>query len=267
MTVGETAGTVRRAGFRLLRAWWFEVRQLTGSRIYLFTVIVLPLIFASIAHFMFHGSPRGQGPLVIALSAGLMGMWSATVTGSGSAINRLRHMQVLELLVASPAASFLTVLPFSLATASLGLYSLVATLLCSALFFGMQPHIASPAEFLIALPVTTLSLGLLGFLLASLFVLYPAAQSLANLLEYPVWMLSGILVPVTALPEPLRYVSYALAPTWGVKALTGAATGASGVLPGAALCLALALLYGVLTYFLMRRFEWLARSAGTLSLR
>ncbi|MEU6769530.1 ABC transporter permease [Streptomyces sp. NPDC046853] len=251
----------------LLRAWWFEVRQLTGSRIYLFTVVVLPLIFASLAHFMFDGSARGQGPLVVAVSAGLMGMWSATITGSGSAINRLRHMEVLELLVASPASSMLTVLPFSLATASLGLYSLTATLVWSALFFGMEMHIAAPAEFLVALPATTLSLGLLGCLMASLFVLYPAAQSLANLLEYPVWMLSGILVPVSSLPQPLEYVSYGLAPTWGVKALIAAATGTSGALSGTALCLGLAALYGVLTYFLMRRFEWLARSAGTLSLR
>ncbi|MDR3082261.1 MAG: ABC transporter permease [Streptomyces sp.] len=262
-----TAGAARRAGGRLLRAWWFEVRQLTASRIYLFTVVVLPLVFASIAHFMFEGSPRSEGPLVIALSAGLMGMWSATVTGSGSAINRLRHMEVLELLVASPAGSFLTVLPFSLATASLGLYSVVATLVWSALVFGMDFHIAAPAEFLVALPVTTLSLGLLGFLLASLFILYPAAQSLANLLEYPVWMLSGILVPVASLPQPLPYVSGLLAPTWGVRALVGAATGDSGGWRDIALCLVVAALYGALTHVLMRRFEWLARSAGTLSLR
>jgi ABC-2 type transport system permease protein len=262
-----TSGGAGQTALCLMRAWHLEIRQLARSRIYLFTCVLLPLIFASIAHYMFSNSPRQEGPLVIALSAGLMGMWSATLMGSGNAINRLRYMQVLEPLVASPTPTFLFALPFALATASLGIYSLGATLLWSALLFGMPIEVASPGLFMVALSVTIIALGLVGLMLASIFILYPTAQSLANLLEYPMWMVSGILVPVSSLPEPVQYVSHVLPPTWGIEAVLNSATGAAGAGKALALCLLLSAACVVITLLLLRRFEWLARSSGTLSLQ
>jgi ABC-2 type transport system permease protein len=249
------------------RAWWLEVRQLMGARIYMFVAVFFPVIFACIAHYMFRGSDRPGGAIELALSAGLMGMWSATLLGSGNAITRLRYLAVLEPLVASPRSTFVCILPFTLATASLGLYSLVATLAWSALLFHMPLALAHPWLFAAAVPVTVVALGLLGLLLAAAFILYPTAQSLANLFEYPVWMLSGMLVPISALPSSLRVVSYGLAPTWGVKAVLGSATGGGGAAGAVGWCLALSVVYVGLARLFLRRFETLARSTGTLALQ
>ncbi|WBO69637.1 ABC transporter permease [Streptomyces camelliae] len=254
------------AGY-LVRAWRMELRQLLRTRLYLFVAVFLPLICASLAFYMLGDSDRDVAPVSVALSAGMMGMWSSTLLGSGNAINRLRWMQVLEPLVASPRSTFLITVPFALATASLGLYGLGATLLWSALLFGMPLHLAHPALFLVALPATVAAVGMLGLLLSSAFILYPTAQSLANFFEYPVWMLSGMLVPVSALPGPARTVSWVLSPTWGVKALQGAALGGGGVGRALGMCALLAAGYAALTLLLQRRFEWLARSSGTLALQ
>jgi ABC-2 type transport system permease protein len=251
----------------LARAWWLEMRQLLRSRLYLFVSLLFPLIFACIAFAMFEGSSRPGSALDLALSAGLMAMWSATLLGSGNAITRLRNMAVLEPLVASPRSTFAFTLPFAVATASLGIYSLVATLTWSALLFDMPLHLADPWLFAAAVLATVAALGLLGLVLASAFILYPTAQSLANLFEYPVWMLSGMLVPISALPGPLHAASHGLAPTWGVKAVLGAATGSDGAAGAIGMCLVLAGGYAVLALLLLKRFEWLARSSGTLALR
>lgn len=252
---------------RLARAWYLETRQLLRSRLYLFVSLCFPLIFACIAFSMFRGSTRPGSPLELALSAGLMGMWSATLLGSGNAITRLRAMAVLEPLVASPRSTFACTLPFAIATASLGVYSLVATLAWSALLFDMPLHLAQPWHFAAAVPATVVALGLLGLVLASAFILYPTAQSLANLFEYPLWMLSGMLVPVATLPGPLRTVSQGLAPTWGVRAVLGAATGTGDAAEAVGKCLLLAAGYAVLALLLLWRFERLARAGGTLALR
>jgi ABC-2 type transport system permease protein len=251
----------------LARAWWLETRQLVRSRLYLFVSLLFPLILACIAFYMFRGSSRPNTALEIALSAGLMGMWSATLLGSGNAITRLRSMAVLEPLVGSPCSTFAFTLPFAIATASLGVYSLAATLGWSALLFGMPLQIEDPLMFAAAVPATVGALGLLGLVLASAFILYPTAQSLANLFEYPVWILSGMLVPVAALPGPLQRVSYGLAPTWGVKAVLGAATGQGSAAGAVGVCLLLAGAYAVIAVLLLKRFEWLARSSGTLALQ
>ncbi|CCK32380.1 putative membrane protein [Streptomyces davaonensis JCM 4913] len=267
MTASPTNPGPRATAGYLLRAWRLELRQLVRTRLYVFLAVFLPLICASLAFYMLDGSERDIAPVSVALSAGLMGMWSSTLLGSGNAINRLRWMQVLEPLVASPRSTFFITLPFALATATLGVYGLAATLAWSALLFDMPLHLADPALFLLALPATVLALGMLGLLLSSAFILYPTAQSLANFFEYPVWMLSGMLAPISTLPEPVRVISWCLSPTWGVKALEGAALGTSGAARAAGMCVLLSAVYGALTLLLQRRFEWMARSSGTLALQ
>ncbi len=267
MTVATFKGRLRASAGFLLRAWRLELWQLLRTPLYIFQCVLLPLIFASLAFYMFRSSTRHTAPINVALSAALMGMWSSTLLGSGNAINRLRWMQILEPLVASPRSTFLVTLPFAIATASLGVYGMGATLLWSGLLFDMPLRIASPLLFVTAVGATVLALGMLGLLMASAFILYPTAQSLANFFEYPVWMLSGMLVPISTLPGPVRAVSYILAPTWGVKALEGAAAGTSGAESAVGMCVLLSAVYIAVTLLLQRRFEWLARSSGTLALQ
>ncbi|MCX4745032.1 ABC transporter permease [Kitasatospora sp. NBC_01287] len=266
-TASTATGRLRAGTGFVLRSWRLELWQLMRSRLYLFQCVLLPLIFASLAFYMFRSSTRHVAPIDVALSAALMGMWSSTLLGSGNAINRLRWSQILEPLVASPRSTFLITLPFALATASLGVYGLVATLLWSALLFDMPLHIADPLLFVGAVGVTVVALGMLGLLMASAFILYPTAQSLANFFEYPVWMLSGMLVPISTLPASVRSISYLLAPTWGVKALEGAAAGTSGAGSAVGMCALLSAVYIAVTLLLQKRFEWLARSSGTLALQ
>ena len=64
-----------------------------------------------------------------------------------------------------------------------------------------------------------------GFLLAVAFVRYRTAWALGNLLEYPVWLICGFLVPLTLFPGWVRPISWVLAPTWGMRAIREAALG------------------------------------------
>jgi ABC-2 type transport system permease protein len=248
------------------RAWRFDLEQLLRARLFLFVGLALPLVFASIAFTMFRASDRAMAPVSIALTAGLMGMWSATLLGAGNTITRLRRWALLEPLVASPASTFSFTVPFAVASATFGVYALAATLAWSAVAFDMPLHVEQPALLVVSVPVTVLSTGLLGLVFSSTFILWPRADGLANLFEYPVWMLSGVLVPVTELPAAARVVSYGLAPTWGVEAVLGAATGEPGALRAVAMCVLLSVVYVGVAAVLLRRFEWLARSSGTLPL-
>ncbi len=64
--------------------------------------IVYPLFFATCAFFLFReGSPHAL--LYASLGASVMGIWSATSTSAGSALQRERRHGTLELLVAAPA--------------------------------------------------------------------------------------------------------------------------------------------------------------------
>jgi ABC-2 type transport system permease protein len=114
-------------------------------------------------------------------------------------------------------------------------------------------------------PATVISLGFLGLLLASTFVLYRNANALSNLLEYPIWLVTGLLVPLSLLPGWVHPLSWLLAPTWGVRAIRESALGGDP-LPAIGMCGALALAYLAIGAACLRLFERLARQQASLSL-
>lgn len=226
--------------------------------------VVQPLIFASIAFYMF-GNESSSQLLYASIGSGLIGIWTTTLIGSGGAIQNQRYQGTLELLVAAPMPFLVVLLSLTLATATVGLYALVATLLWGRLLFGVPLHFVHPLLMGAAVVTTVTSLGLLGLLLATSFVLYRSANALANMLEYPVWLVSGLLFPVSLLPQWAGVVSWFLAPTWGVTAIRRAALGGDAARP-IEFALVLAGAYLVVSAGFLRVFENAARRRGTLPL-
>lgn len=246
--------------------WLFHLKGLTNSLFFVLVSVLQPVIFASIAFLMVESGNRPGTLLYVALGAGLMGIWSATLFGSGGAIQWQRWQGTLELLVAAPAPFILSLLPLTVATSSIGLYSIVATLLWGRLFFGVPLEFAHPLQLAVALPATVLCLGMLGLVLASTFVLARNANAFSNLLEYPVWLATGLLVPLTLLPAWVEPISWVLAPSWGIEAIRHAALGGGSAWPGIGMCALLGVLYLALGAVCLRNFERLARRRATLSL-
>ncbi|TML69787.1 MAG: ABC transporter permease [Actinobacteria bacterium] len=246
--------------------WLFHLKNLTNSTFFLLIAVLQPVIFASIAFFMFKSGSRGGTLLYAALGAGLMGIWSSTLFGSGGAIQWQRWQGTLEILIAAPAPFLIVLVPLTLATSSIGLYSICATLLWGRLFFGVPLHFVHPFQLAVALPTTVVSLGLMGLLLASTFVLYRHASAFSNLLEYPVWLVTGLLVPLSLLPGWVSWIAWTLAPSWGIRAIRDGAFGGSSAWPEVGMCAALGVAYLVLGSLFLHNFERLARQRATLAL-
>jgi len=251
---------------RLLRAGFVvNVKMLATSSFFMLIAVAQPVIFATIAYYMFRSGGREGTLLYASLGAGMMGVWSTTLFASGGMIQWQRWQGTLELGVASPVNLALVYLPFSLANSFTGAYALAATLVWGRVIFGVPLHFAHPWLFVLAVPTVVLSLALLGLLLASTFVLYRNANAMSNLLEYPVWIASGLVFSTALLPAWTHPISWILPPYWGIIALRHAAFGGEVWFP-----LSMALLLGVVSVviatFTLRWFEYLARARATLAL-
>jgi ABC-2 type transport system permease protein len=238
----------------LATSWRITFASLSRSAFFMVNAVVQPVIFATIAFLMAPSSADADELVGVGLGAGVIGAWSATVIGSGSLLHWERWQRTLELLVAAPLRVVHVIVPMTLASASLGLYSLAATLAWGAIAFDMPVAVAHPLEFALAVVVTIGSLGTLGVLLASLFILSRHATILAGFLSYPVWLLTGLLVPLALLPTWVEPLSWLLSPTWGMQAMSDAIVGGDALREIAA-CAALGVAYYVLgsvaaTYFL-----------------
>jgi ABC-2 type transport system permease protein len=250
----------------LVRAWWLQVKQFTTGSLFILTAVLQPVVFATIAFLMFHDAADRESPAYVALGAGLLGMWGATLFGSGAAITRHRFMGTLEGLVASPMPLVLVIAPITVASASLGLYSMLSTVGWGVLLFDVPLTVHSPVLLAVALLVTVVALGLLGLLVSAAFVLYPAANALARVVEFPIALLSGVLVPLSAVPGPLRPLGYLIAPMWGVKAIESAALGGASAVQPLLLCAATSLVYLALAVFLLDLLVRRARDSARLAL-
>jgi ABC-2 type transport system permease protein len=245
--------------------WLFHLKMLTRSAFNFWLGIIYPLFFASAAFFMFRAGDDPKPLLYASLGAAVMGIWGATSTSAGAAMARERWTGTLELLVAAPAHFAMVLLPVTIAMATIGIYSMAATLAWGWLVFGIPLHVGDPLAFSLAVPATVVSLGALGFLLAVAFVRFRQAWALGNMLEYPVWLISGFLVPLTLFPDWVRPISWALAPTWGISAIREAALGGSPY-ADIAVALGLGVLYTAAGVLLVNRALQSARAKATLSL-
>jgi ABC-2 type transport system permease protein len=247
------------SGFRM------NLKMLGTSGFFLLTAVIQPVIFATVAYYMFKSGGRAGTLLYASLGAGMMGVWSTTLFGSGGMIQWQRWQGTLELSVASPPTMALLYLPFTLANAFTGFYALAATLVWGRVFFGVPLHLAHPWLFVLALPATVIALGLMGLVLGSTFILYRYANALSNLLEYPVWIASGLIFSTSLLPGWTRPISWSLPPYWGVLALRHAALGGD-VWGPLAMVAVLGVACGVIAVLTFRVFENQARARATLSL-
>jgi ABC-2 type transport system permease protein len=249
----------------LLVGWWFQLKMRSRSAFDGILGVLYPLFFATSVLLMYREGGSAKALIGAAVGASVMGVWSAVATTAATSLQQERRLGTLELLVGAPAPFPLLIVPMTLAMATIGLYSLVATLLWGRLAFGISISLDHPLVFVLASVVTAIGTSIMGFLLAVSSVRYRGAWALGTAFELPVWLICGFLVPIASLPAWVRPISWALPTTWGVHAIRGAAFGGSPW-RDMALCLATSAAYAVVGTWLAGRLVDSARRNATLAL-
>ncbi|MDA8435888.1 MAG: ABC transporter permease [Actinomycetales bacterium] len=245
--------------------WWLQLKMRSRSSFDGLLSIVYPMFFATTIFFMYRENGDEAALVSAAVGASCMGVWSAVSTTASTTLQGERRQGTLELLVGSPTSFSLVIVPATVSMATIGLWSLVATLLWGRVVFGIPISFDQPLVFVVAALVLAFSLGLVGFLQAVSSVRYRSAWALGSLFEFPVWLICGFLVPLSILPDWVRPISWLLPPTWGVAAVRDAALGGNAW-PDIALCLLTGAAYAVIGVVLARRLVDSARVNATLAL-
>ncbi len=134
------------------------------------------------------------GPMLIAL-------WSTSLNASGEVIDADRWSGTLELTVAAPASLGTVVLGRVLAVTTLGSLSFVEVPLVSRWLLGESVTIHHKLAFVSAVGATAFAMAGTGLVMSAIFTAARSARTFQNSLSYPLYILGGVVVPTSFLPE------------------------------------------------------------------
>jgi ABC-2 type transport system permease protein len=189
----------------------------------LFTIIVQPIIVATLALFMLKDTAQNAAMFVV-VGSGLTGLWSSLLFISGNSINVERWQGTLETLVGMPTPFEVVVFGKNLANVTQSLLSMTMAYLLASIFFGYSLVIDQPLMFIFSLFLSVFAFVSFGLTIAPLFVMYREIQQWQNAMEFPVYILAGFLFPILLLPGWTTPISYLLPPYWAAVALHGTST-------------------------------------------
>jgi ABC-2 type transport system permease protein len=241
-----------RANLRII--WNSFILQLKVQRIsdmFLSTGVIQPILFTimTVGIYMYGKKPE-------------FGLYAIMGTGL---INWERRSQTLALLMATPTSLALIMLGKSLANSVISIFAMGIAFLTGIVVFHMSPGILHPGAFLLGLLLIITAMTCMGLVFGSLFILSRRAGDFIIVANYPVYILSGLTLPLTLLPIWTKPLSALLAPTWGNVLLNQAASQIIGNFSVYYLyLLALSVLYLLIAWALFRRVESLAMKLGSL---
>ncbi len=180
--------------------------------------IIAPFIFTTVTLFLFRHA-GGDLLLYAVLGGGVLGMWGNTIHSSSWSIGYDRMNGTLEAIMVTPAPLSSVVFGRCLWNSFLGLLNALAVFLVAQFAFGIDVTIQNPVGFIIALTATLLSLSVLGMVFGAFYVVTRASSAFFQILEFPIYVLSGAVFPLIILPEWSRPLSYVIPATWGAEAL------------------------------------------------
>ncbi len=244
----------------LLRLTWIEikifVREPLGA---LGTVLVPVLVFVAMGKLGTKLIPQSQlaasrafridvpvfAAILIAVNAVLSLVSIISIYREGGILKRLR---------ATPLRPQTILTAHVLVKLILTALTLILTLVAGKRYYptGANVHVAS---FTLALLIATCSILSIGFLIASIVPTARFAQPIGSIILYPMIALSGLFVPLSAMPPAMLLVARSLPLTYSVSLLQGAWRGDrwSAHLGDVA---ALALVFVVCTALSSKVFRW-----------
>ena len=244
----------------LIKLTWIElkifVREPLGA---LGTVFVPVLMFVALGKVGTRLMPQSQ--LVTSRAFGVdVPVFAAVLIAINavlslvSIISIYREGGILKRLRATPLRPQTILTAHVLVKLLLSAATLVFTLFAGKRYFpaGANIHLAS---FIAALLISTCAILSIGFVIASIVPTARFAQPIGGVILYPMIALSGLFIPLAAMPPGMQMVARALPLTYAVSLLRGAWRG----LPWTALSgdvLALAVIMAVCIALSAKVFRW-----------
>lgn len=149
----------------------------------------------------------------------LIALWQLSLLDSGEVIAEDRWQGVLEAVIAAPANIALVVIGRIFTVTAVSLIAFAEVWLVARVLFRVPIVVHHPVVFTLTLAASVVAMAGTALIMAGLFVLARSARTFQNSLSYPFYVLGGVLVPVSFLPDWLEPLSTAVFLSWSADLL------------------------------------------------
>jgi len=256
----------------LFRVIWDTLRlQMKNSFIrpmFRFCLIINPIANTVLLYEMFRNSGHENFGTFVILGAGLIALWGCICFSSAGDINRERWSGTLSMIYTAPAGFQTIIFGKILGNTLLSLLTLLISALTAFILYGATFDMASPLLTIFALLCTVICFIVFSTLIAYLLTLSRKTTLYMNLIEIPIVLVCGFVIPVSILPVWIHPISYILPPTWAVRLLHLSIEGVvnSEFLNTFGVLVFITVLYGITTMLLFKLIDKHIRKKATLDL-
>lgn len=236
--------------------------------------IILPLLAVAAYVFMYRALQAPERFIGYALLGGAMtAYWLNVLWSMASQFYWEKQTGQLEIFFLAPVSRMAILAGMAAGGMFMSSARAVGTLVVGSWLFGVRYDPSGIGPGLAVFVLTLLALYGLGMVMASLFMFYGReAWHLANLLQEPVYLMSGFYFPVRALPFWIGVAASIIPLTLGLDAIRqlvfpGSADGLWPVATEVVALAGLSVLFLALAHAALRRMEDAARREGRLTLR
>ena len=194
-------------------------------------------------------------------------LWQANLWAGGYAIEWERDQGTINALFLTPASRAAVILGYALGSLTVWIVPNALILAGVAYLVHADANVRDPLAVTASFVSLIVATFALGFAVAGIFVLSRRANLLANFFQSPIYLLSGMLVPISALPASMRLLSAVFPLSAGMEALRGSLLGGSGLVDVSGDLARLLVLSAALFLFglvMLRRVENVAKRGGEL---
>lgn len=194
--------------------------------------------------------------------------WGATVWACGFGLQMEAHRGTLGPVFVSPASRMAVVTGYGIGNFAFSLPSVICLLIVG-FGFGARLEIGSPLLAVVSLGAIYVSALCIGIACGGLFILSRQANSLANFLQTPIYILAGFYFPRSVLPDWIEPIATILPIAHAVDALRAAVldgAGWSDTAPELLATLTGCVVFLLIGIWSMRRVEHAVRGSGDLNL-
>ncbi|MDP3487966.1 MAG: ABC transporter permease, partial [Bacillota bacterium] len=180
----------------------------------IFITLIQPVMFTISIYMMFRaGGDKGRFALAT-LGGGLMSAWNSIVVSSGRVLEVERSQGTLDGLLISPTPAFVVIGSKVLFNVLLSFASIILSYVSCRIIFGISLSVVIPVGLVLAFLGLGAAIWAMGLVMASGFLLSPNNRRMIELLNFPIYLLAGFVVPLSRFPLPVQIAGRLIPLSW-----------------------------------------------------